>query len=206
MGKQVVVHVTMDVPIEARNRFLADVNAIMHIDDVPTPFFRSAAGDQPAFIQILAELLKWTLPLKIAASAFLAQVAKRAADDVWDRKKAIAAALQTATVGPLRALAVAIDKARMASDRNPGIVVGLPTPDSYFGTAIHFRPEDEGDIAWFVAHFVEKVDRIDAAVREETAKGLAPLGRAQLHLQTDGAFLLKWTDRDLMKEHERRIE
>lgn len=206
MAKQVIVNVTADVPLEARQRLIEEVDAIMRVDDASTPMFRSHAADQPTFIQVLAELAEWTLPLKIAAMAFLAQLAKRAADDAWDSKKEIASALQGMTVRPLRDLAAAINRARIASERKPEIVVGLPIPDPYSGTAIHFQPEDEGEIAWFIAHFIAKADKIEAAVQEEIARGHTPLGRAQLYLQTDGSFDMKWMDQAEMKVHERRIE
>ena len=147
-----------------------------------------------------------SLPFKAAATVFLSQLAKRAADEAWDRRREIVQALRTASVTPLRRLVAAIDQARRASDREPQIIVGLPVPDPYFGTAIHFRPEDEADIAWFVANFVVKAEAIDQTVRDEIGEDLEPMGNVQLHLRDDGSFTVRWLDREDRAWRERLIE
>lgn len=205
MERQVLVNITGDVPGKAKGELLDVIGEIMGISDAATSTPRNVSGDPPSFIQILAGLIDWTLPLKTAAIVFLTQLAKRSADEVWDRKEQIAGALRDAVTRPLKRLSAAINSARRASKTNPGIVIGLPIPDPYLGTTIHFEPEDEADIAWFIAHFVAKAEAIEAALQDEISRGLDPLGRIQLHLQDDGSFIIAWTDRTELKRHNRRI-
>ena len=205
MKKKAILRTTSDIPDTARQRLSSEISAIMPLETGPTPLFRSAVPDQPSFIQIIAYMVVWA-PLTIVASNFLAQLAKRAANDAWDHKKEIAAKLNAVTVAPLKKFAEALNKARHASEQNPYIVVGIPFPDDYFGTTFRFQAEDENDMAWFIANFLVKVEAIEKAIQEEMAGEHRPLAPVQLHFQKDGSFIMKWIDRDELDEYERRIE
>ncbi|MFH2068273.1 MAG: hypothetical protein ABII89_02260 [Candidatus Omnitrophota bacterium] len=205
MEKKAKLRITGDIPIAARQRLGSEISAIIPLEIEPVPSFRSALSDQPSFIQIIAYVAVWT-PLTIAASNFLAQLAKRAADDAWDHKKEIAIKLKTNTVALLKKFTEALNKARQASNQNPYIIVGIPLPEDHFGTTFRFQAEDENDIAWFVANFLIKAEAIEKAIQEEMAGEHRPFASIQLHLQKDGSLIMQWMDRNELNEYKRRIE
>lgn len=205
MKKKAILCTTGDIPNTAKQCLSLEMSTIMPLENIPIPSFRSASSNQPSFIQILAHVEIWA-PLTIAASKFLSQIAKRAADDVWDRKKEIAAKLNIVAVTQFKKFVEALDKAHNASCRIPSIIIGIPLPDDRFGTTLRFQAEDENDIAWFVANFLAKAETVEKVLQEEMTGKYPPMAPVQLKLQEDGSFIMQWMDRDELNEHKRKIE
>jgi hypothetical protein len=205
MPDNAIICVTSDIPDAARQRLHSDISAVFPAETRPSPSFRTVPSAQPSFVQVLANAALWTL-LLVPATRFLAQIGKRAADDVWDHKKEMSEALKEAAVLPLKRLAGAINACRAASIRKPDVVVGIPLPEDYFGTAIRFKPQSPEEIAWAVANLVVKAPDVERVIRAEMLGKRPPLGPVQIELQPDGSLIIKWMDRIEMKIHETRVE
>jgi hypothetical protein len=193
--------VTADIPPDVRQELHDGWQPLGSLEQAGEVFLKSA--EPPSFIQIMADALQWLSPLKVAATIFLSQLAKEAATDIYKNKQQIGRALANAAAAPLRLAAAALKRARESSLRPPGLVVGLPIPDDYFGTALWLPGDSEEDIAWLVARFVVRAQIIEQLIQAEISAGRLPLGRVQVIPTDTGGFLLRWVDQEFgQHEHE----
>lgn len=202
-----IISLSKDIPPAARaaltDRLRDHFGSDPQITDAP--LYRD--GEASGLIRLIASALEWVTPFKAVALVFLGQLAKRAADDIWDSKALIFETLRQLSSSALTRLVAAIDECRRSTEVTPHIVVGLPFPDPKHGTEISFRPNDEAEIAFFVAHFVAKVELIEAQLAESTVAGNRPAGRIDLTLDaSDGSFTAAWWDPEELKHHKLRIE
>lgn len=193
--------VTADIPAEVRQELHAAWQPFGGLEESGEVFLKSA--EPLSFIQIMGDALQWLSPLKVAATVFLAQLAKEAATDIYKHKQQIGRALMNAGAAPLRLVAVALKKARESSPRRPELVIGLPLPNEYFGTALSLPGNSEEEIVSLVARFVVRVQAIEQVIQAEISRGGPPLGRVEVVPKDTGGFLLRWVDQDFgTHEHE----
>ena len=193
---------TADIPGAVRQQLLDAWQPLAELQEGSQ--VRHKTAELSSFVQIMGEALQWLSPLKVAATVFLSQLAKEAATEVYKNKARIAAALAAAAAAPLRRAAAALGRARSDSPQKPEIVVGLPIPDDYFGTALTFPVDTEEEIALLLAQFVVRVERIQQVIAGEVSDGHPPLGRVQVIPNGSGGFLLRWIDQKFEK-HEQEI-
>ena len=208
MKTALILETSQDIPEEIRKKLTSDLTPIFHIKDRESAITKSP--DSPTFIQIIGEVAQWITPLKATVISFLyhvsKQIAKRVADDIWDHKAEILKILKEATFSPMRQIAQAFLKLKKNFPKKIEITVGLPIPEEYFGTVFTFKANDEVEIIWYLANFINKVEEIDKAMQLEVKKGNKPLGRAFLTLQPNGSFIVRWKDQKEMKKHELQIK
>ena len=157
--------------------------------------------DPPSFVQILGDASAW-LPLKAAATVYLATLAKRAADATWNKLTSL---LGSNEVKPLANVAKTLATAADSVDGEVAIVVGLNIPDDHVGTAISIKSGDPEEVAHVLASFIDHVERISKAMKVEVEAGRTPLGRAIIELQDDGSLLIRWVAQTDFSRHELRI-
>ena len=195
-----------DISQQAQEELVAGLRPTLGVDS--GQLWMRASTEGTAFIQLIGEASAWVTPLKAAAAAFLlpflAQLGKKTADHAWEKRERIKESLSNLAAAPLKKVAsVLVGGTKSKPDAE--LVIGIPVPEKNWGTAITFRPADEEEVAWILALFVTKVEEIEAAMHEEVRGGHLPLGRAQLTLQEDGSFVVRWMDQVEHKRHERKI-
>lgn len=150
--------------------------------------------DAPSFIKLVAESVEWSLVFKLAATAFLAQLAKNAADDWWKNKAAITKALAKASVMPIRKLITALRRAKSKSLASTYVAIAIPFPNEHYGTEMFVPTDSAEEAAVAVALFVEQLAPIESAVRREIDAGRSFMVRVHVVPQKDGCVVLKWID------------
>ena len=172
-----------------------------HLEVNEPSFLASFTADPPSFLQILGDALSW-LPLKAAATIYLAALAKRAGDATWDR---LASLFENNEVKPLADVAKTLEKAANSVNGKVTISVGLNIPDDHFGTVMPIKPDDPEKTAHELASFIAHVEQLSRAMQTEVESGYAPLGRAIIEPQDDGSLLVRWRARADDSYHELRI-
>ena len=180
-----------------------DLEGLLPLTDRRLTALRSA--DPPSWIKIFADVAEWVTPFKVIATVFLSQLAKNAADDLWKNKAAIAAALRNASATPLRKLTAALLRAKAQARPSTDVVVGLPIPDEYFGTALLVPTSSIEDAAVTLAVFVSRVEEIDAAIREANAEGNGPAASVRIVIRPDGSVTLRWQHHKTLEVVEREL-
>jgi hypothetical protein len=144
-------------------------------------------------------------PLSIAASAFLAQLAKRAADAVWDDPKRIWRSTLDGLgrlTEPLARVAQAVVKARRALRARTSFGLGIEIGSPSWPPMLWICPDDEAEVAWYLALLVANAEKIVSTLQEESAAGRSPLGPILLSATSSGALAMRWMDRDTMRLRE----
>ena len=137
------------------------------------------------FVQLLGEAGAW-LPLYAAATAYLATLAKRAAEATWDK------IANRNDVKPLADVATTLATVAANKDGKVRISFGLNIPDDYFGTSMFFESPNSEDVARALACFVVNVEQLSKAMQAEVAVGRVPAGPAIIELQDDESLLVRW--------------
>lgn len=146
----------------------------------------SADPAQPSFVKLLGDAVAW-LPLYAAATAYLATLAKRAAEATWDK------IVKRNEVKPLADVATTVAKVAARVDV---ISVGLNIPDDYLGTSVSIKSSDPEEVAHVLAHFVVHVEPLSKAMQDEVAAGRRPYGPVTIELQEDESLLVRCRIRD----------
>jgi hypothetical protein len=194
-----------DIPDPILGELSTSLSAVVPVEDGGRVVMLSA--EPPQFIQILGDALTWTNALKAASAIYLGQLAKNAADDTWKHKRAIFDGLKSGVARPLAVVVQALRDVRTKLRARSSVVVGLNVPQSAFGAVFATESADEAELAWHLAQFVLRVDRIQAVIDAEMKGEQAPLGRVHLAIQPDGAILVRWVTRADMDDWiERKIE
>jgi hypothetical protein len=163
--------------------------------DVHRVGYKGAGG--PAFLQLVADLLTWSTVIKAAATIFLSQIAKNAADEVWKHKAELAAKLQDVTLKPLRRLVGALIGAKQRLNAgNSRVQVALPVPDDYWATILRIESTDEVEAAWLVASFVIHAEAIQATVEKLVSGGAVPLDYFVVKVMNEGHICVEWIDQN----------
>ena len=145
----------------------------------------SADPSLPSFINLLGDVPTW-LPLYAAATAYLATLAKRAAEATWDKIS------NRNEVKPLAEVATTLTKVAARVDGKVTISIGLNIPDDYFGTSLFIQSSDSEEVARVLACFIVHVEQVSKAMQDEVAAGRTPFGPAFIELQDDGSLLVRW--------------
>ena len=151
-------------------------------------FQRSA--DPPSVIELLGEVPLWA-PFAIAASAYLAQIAKRAGDATWD---SLTSLFKGKEMNPIIDIATTLSTVVDEINGEVKIVFGLNFPDEISGTTISANARNPAEVARALSSFVVHVDLISEFLHTEFGQGRRPLGPVMVTLQDDGRLLLKWCD------------
>jgi hypothetical protein len=164
--------------------------------------FKAAEG--PSSFQLVADFITWSTVFKVAATAFLSQLAKNAADDLWQHKAELAAKLREKLVQPLHFLSSTIAGLnRQLASRRKNIQIGLPS-DACWGTVVRIDSADEVEVAWMLAHFILQAEAIYRTVAKLTAEGHSGNPYFELHLTPVGEWAVTWRD-DADEQHEHRV-
>ncbi len=194
---------TTDVPDSVRHHLVADLATVISVEDQGQVLARAAGPT--SFIELVGEAIEWVTPLKDVAKAFLLQLVKEAATDLWKHKKQIAAVLGTAAMASLKKIVSALARARERCTRKPEITIGIGPSFALLKVALVRPPTNEAECAWVLAHFVLKAERAEAIIVEESQSKDGVLIPAQLEIRPDGKGLLRWLDHKGTR-HEGTIE
>ena len=155
----------------------------------PSRVFQRSA-DPPSVIELLGEVPLW-VPLTAAASAFLAQIAKRAGDATWDR---LASLFQGKEMNPIIDIATTLSTVIDEIDGEVKIVFGLNSPDEICEATISANAREPAEVARALSSFVVHADLISEFLHSEFGQGRRPFGPVIVTLKDDGRLLLKWCD------------
>jgi Uma2 family endonuclease len=192
MSNPTELFVTADIPPSVQEQISSEIGQILPIHERHVMEFRSTDG--PSFVQLVADAVQWITPLKAAATVFLSQLAKNAADEVWKNKAHLYRILKDTSVDPLYRLVRALAQAKRELSAHTRVVIGLPIPQEYLGTLLALETVDEVELAWTIANFVDKVDKINNRLQQELAGGHEPLSIVRLIIQPDGSFVARWEE------------
>ncbi len=169
------------------------------------PFGMRSAEPQ-SVLQIIGELIDWTLPLKVAATAFLTQLAKEAAKDIWKNRKKVSEILQNETCSKLSESVKIIKRAISKSENQCSFIITLYYPAKYIETELVIKSEDEVEISWLLANFIANLDFIYNAIVEELKGENPPSQLIFLSIDETGSIIMKWMDSIKLEKHERIIK
>ena len=169
----------------------------------PSFYLRLSADEMAVIIRILGEAAAW-VPLLTAATAFLARLAKHAAEATW---RGVGNLFAGREADPLIEVVKTLEKEANREDgRQTMIVLGLNSPDNYWGTVMSFQSGDsEEDIAMRVANFCVLSERIEIALRSAIKTGNYPEGSVFLEPQDDGSMLASWHSREGNKTNHHKL-
>jgi hypothetical protein len=193
---------TKDVPQEELATLLSELNAVLPVKEAGRLHLYSA--DPPSYIEIIGRVAVWA-PLSIAASAFLAQLAKRAADAIWDDRKRIWRSTLDVlgrVTEPLARVAQALVRVRGALHARTSVGLGIEIGSPSWPPMLWVSSDDEAEVAWYVALLVVNAEKIVSTLQEEFAAGRSPLGPILLSATSSGVLTMRWTDRDTMRLRE----
>lgn len=159
--------------------------------DSQNHYCRSEIGN-PTFIQVLAEIATWELILKISVTAFLAELSKQAAQDIWKNKKKVIKALSKPIVNPLKLFVSAVSKAKEKIGNQATISIGIPFPDDYFGTVLVIQPEDSEEIVKLISIFINNLENIQNELHIISKLDNGPSGPVFIEIKDEKELLIKW--------------
>lgn len=166
------------------------------------------SAEPPAWIRLVGDLLTWTLPLKVAATAYLTQLAKHLADETWENRARIRKAASDAAgraMTPLLSVVRALFRATRDVSRQLRVFLVLSIPDDYWGTSVYVPVADELEVLEHLALFVANVEAIHTAVAQLLSDGHQPLGGFRVEFQ-EGQFVITWKEQANFKSHSRRYD
>lgn len=187
------VYVSRDLSSEDEGGFLAQVRLVMPVRNVGGLGFRT--GEPTSAAHVVADVLTWTSILKVAAGLFLSQLAKNAADEVWEKKEALLKALGAEAARPLRLLARAFSAINQRTLRTDARV-GFPYPDPLLGTVLPIRSANELEAAWLLANFVMNADNLKSEVKSALESGAQPITGFFVDVSSEGVISLFWLEVD----------
>lgn len=193
MNEHLQIIKTKDISKSLIDAFIVETSDYLDIKFGFDYFFESI--DQPSFIQLIGDVIKW-LPLEASAAAFFSRFAIRAADDIWDNKDKILSKMKDATFIPFNRFIQSIWRLKQSSGEKTNISIGLSIPDIESGTTLHFKGNSEEEIIWYTGNFLINVQKISKVTEKETKKGNRILGGFFLKLEQDGSFIIEWKTTD----------
>ncbi len=169
---------------------------------------KQMAAEPPAWVRIIAEVLTWETVLKVAATAYLAQLGKHLADATWETRKVAqraAAKAADAAIAPLRKVWTALRRAAADSGRALEVMVEVPWPSDNWGTGVSLGLADEDEFLEALARFARVVAGIGRATTALSEEGCRPLGRVRCFLLESG-FRLQWMEQGNMRVYEQDFD
>lgn len=173
----------------------ADLSRYLRVGQPQIYFMRSV--DPPSYILLLGSFLVWKV-LYPPAKAFLETLAKRAAEETWDK------IVNREEVKPLTDVATILVTAKDNIDGQVDIRVGLNIPDDNWGTEISITSTDPERVVYKLSNFIVHAESLSKAMQEEIAAGRSPFGPANIKIQKDGSLLVNWITQD-GKTHEIKV-
>jgi len=183
-----------NIPEATLDRLTRDWSSIGPMKE-PERFFMLSV-EPPTTLQILASLLAWTTPLKLAATTFATAIAKHAADDAWKNKAAIGEALKGRSTELLYTASIALVNVGSSIPRPVQIAIGLDFPDPHFGSAFWLSSGESEEAAAKIAALVLKGESIHQVLRDHQGRGAGPLGPVHLELEGSGEVKVSWMGLD----------
>ena len=155
----------------------------------------------PAWVQILAEVVNWTTVFKVAATVYLAQLAKHLADDHWKRRVEIGKRVIEScgnAISRIRWLFRVLHSAQEEVGRPLRVAAAIPGP---CGGEIEvlLSAADEAAFVEQLCLFVTHVEGVKVAAEHSGPDGVAWKVRCVLALDR---FNLRWEDRETMQPYE----
>lgn len=190
------ITVTGDLSSEDDGGFLAQVRSVLPVRSVSLEVYRSAEPVSAA--SVIADVLTWTTVLKASAIVFFSQLAKNAADEVWEKREELMRVLRTSTGRPLLALAQAFAAINKMNTKGS---VGLPYPEAFWGTVLPIRSTNEVEAAWLLANFILNAEELRAEVKKLLRSGARPATGFSIVVSADGEVSLTWQEMDGEKTH-----
>lgn len=149
--------------------------------------------DPPRWVDMVAHVLTWELVLKVAATAYLAQLAKHMADSTWEGRKRVRSAVIAACGGallPLRKLIAIVQRPKGRGDRTLSVGIHIWGP-SDARTGIVVDVEDHEEFIEAVSLFVGRLQGIATAVETLKEQGNSVLQHVGCEF-TETGFQLLW--------------
>ena len=168
--------------------------------------FGMRSAEPQTVLRIIGELIDWTLPLKLAATAFLTQLAKEAAKDFWKNKNKILEILKREPCSKLYESVRIIKRAISKSENQCNFIITLYYPEKYIETELVVKSEDEVEISWLLANFIANLDAISSAISEELRGENPPSQLIFLSIDESGLVTMKWMDSIKLDKHEKIIK
>lgn len=168
---QVTVTATSDVPNEYVDDFVREIGheKCSNSDSRIT----LCSVEPPSFIQVIGTLVNWQTVFGVSATVFLSTLAKRLAEDVYDRKKVVAGAL----FEPLKRFSKVIANFTRRSETRSGVYVEIIAPRGTPNPSISFRSQSEKEIVFELSCFYATSEQILQhliRISKECEGGLTP--------------------------------
>jgi hypothetical protein len=190
--------ITKDIPRDVVN-YLRDE---LDIKEEPRLAMHKSES-APSFLQIIGEIIQWLDPLKVAATAFLLELSREAAKDVYKNKAKIIKALKVATVTSLNHFSEVLSRIKKNLPSRTKVAISIPIPDNFFGTTLLIESDKEEEIAWAIANFIVRIEAISKFIKKISESELKPFAPLHLTLLEDGNLKLTWMDQKNMEMHEK---
>ncbi|MGK9367324.1 hypothetical protein ACSSWA_00305 [Melioribacter sp. Ez-97] len=168
-------------------------------------FVGMRSSDAPSFLQIIGQLIDWTLPLKAAATAFLVQLSKEAAKDLWKNKSNILKCLSTKNSKKIDRVSELIANSIRDAGSNLNFILSLEIPEKYIEANFSLKSFDKESIAFYLSHYVDKLESIYNAIIKEANGDHPPLQLIEILISEEGKITIKWMDAEKLELHERKI-
>lgn len=150
----------------------------------------ASAGPMPHFVEVLLDALTWKAFLGVPATAFLTQLAKNAADDVWKNKEKIRKILRDAAFSTLADVSFAIAAANEKIGSG-GISLALPCQDHFWSARTSVQLSTPEEISIVLTRFVASAEKIQTLVERERAT--YPLySEVRIEIDAGGKILVWW--------------
>jgi hypothetical protein len=197
---KLVIHT--DSTPEQAEAFIAELQPAFSIDAPQVIQTQSSAPDRSMFwANLIGQPDEWLAPLKTAAAAFLARLPESLGTEGPERQATIAAALDHDTSAKLAEAAGALWGAKSRLPETANLVIGLPLPASPLSAGLKIECQSREELAWLLAHFTARIERIDKFLALATGDGRGPAGAAYLAGNPDGSIKLEWMENET---HEQR--
>ena len=162
---------------------------------------RSADPALTALIEVIGSATDW-LPLKAAATAYLAKLGIHAADAT---RNALRSRFGRTEAKPLAEVATALATTANTVQGRVEIVVGLNIPNEHLETCLCIEAREPEKIARCLAALIVRVETISEEMQAEIDAGRQPMGAARIKVCDDGSLLITWVRKGGGKECEKHI-
>jgi len=159
-----------------------------------------------SLVKIIGEIFEWHSLLKIALTAFMIEITREAAKDVYKNKVIILQTLKNSAVKPLKNIVKLIKRTKKECPTNTRIVICLPILDEIIGTELNISDEAEIIIAWKLANYFYKADQIKNFEIEYMRNSKYPMGKVYVEVNEDGSILLQWFNKNDVGIQEKTIK
>ena len=152
---------------------------------------RSADLALTALIEVIGSAADW-LPLKAAATAYLAKLGIHAADAT---RNVLRSRFGRTEAKPLAEVANALATTANTVEGRVEIEVGVNIPDDHFGTCLSIEAREPEEIARCLAALIVRIETISEEMQAEIDAGRGPLGAARIKMCDDDSVLITWVRR-----------